>query len=111
MCEKYLPRPTILHPYPSERFRARLKAGAVGVKRSSTDLCRWRLATTVPTAILENLPRPLPTEEPLLFDPTRAGFSLGGLWMVRRAAVKKIPKLLFEGISELFRIGVVGSLF
>jgi hypothetical protein len=30
---------------------------------------------------------------------------------IGRAAVKKIPKLLFEGISELFRIGVVGSLF
>ena len=26
---KYLPLPRILHPYPQDRFRARLKAGAV----------------------------------------------------------------------------------
>ena len=29
LIRKHLPRPRILHPYPQERFRARLKAGAV----------------------------------------------------------------------------------
>ncbi len=29
LAERYLPRPRILHPYPNQRFRARLKAGAV----------------------------------------------------------------------------------
>ena len=29
LVRRYLPRPRILHPYPNERFRARLKAGAV----------------------------------------------------------------------------------
>ena len=28
-ARRYLPRPRIVHPYPDERFRARLKAGAV----------------------------------------------------------------------------------
>jgi RNA-directed DNA polymerase len=29
LVRRYLPRPRILHPYPQQRFRARLKAGAV----------------------------------------------------------------------------------
>jgi hypothetical protein len=29
MLPRYLPTPRILHPYPKDRFRARLKAGAV----------------------------------------------------------------------------------
>jgi len=29
LIHKHLPRPRILHPYPNERFRARLKVGAV----------------------------------------------------------------------------------
>lgn len=29
LARKHLPRPRIIHPYPNERFRARLKAGAV----------------------------------------------------------------------------------
>ncbi len=29
LVRRHLPRPRIVHPYPNERFRARLKAGAV----------------------------------------------------------------------------------
>ena len=29
LVDRYLPQPKILHPYPKDRFRARLAAGAV----------------------------------------------------------------------------------
>ncbi len=47
----HLPRLRVTNPQPNERFRARLKVGAVGANSSSTDLCGGPLATAVPTAI------------------------------------------------------------
>lgn len=39
LARKHLPRSHIIHPYPDQRFRARLAAGAVWGNASRTDLC------------------------------------------------------------------------
>jgi len=65
LVNRCLPQPKILHPYPKDRFRARLAAGAVWGSTSRTDLCGGRPVTVVPTAI----PSPAPqSEKPSTLD-------------------------------------------
>ena len=51
--DDWLPKPRILHPWPSARFRRQTpEVGAVCGKAARTDLCGGRAVMRVPTAIL-----------------------------------------------------------
>ena len=54
LADRWLPRPRILHPWPTTASTPKPKAGARCVKRARRDLCGGPPATAVPTATLRS---------------------------------------------------------
>jgi hypothetical protein len=58
LADAFLPKPRILHPWPSDRFAIKPEVGAVCGKSARTDLSGGRPVMDVPTAILLQLKTP-----------------------------------------------------